>query len=81
MIKAAARAADGRHVLLIGLSEENVTRLRAGQPIAFDLDQLQVPKGAEVGHVALFYGATEADCLEALRPLLGDRTDVRINRG
>jgi hypothetical protein len=36
MIKASARAHDGRHLVVLGLSEENIRRMRHGQPIYFE---------------------------------------------
>lgn len=43
MIKAPGRTGDGRPMLLLGLSGENMTRLMAGEPIAVDTAQLGEP--------------------------------------
>lgn len=58
MIK--ARVGD---MLLFGLSAQNVAKLMDGKPILVDLKALGLPGG----HVAIFYGRTEADCEEELR--------------
>jgi hypothetical protein len=52
----------GRPFMLLGLSGENVTRLAAGEPIAFDGDQL-----GYAGKVVILYGRTEADIKAQLR--------------
>lgn len=40
MLKAAGRTADGRELVLLGLSGENMTRLMAGEPILLELAEL-----------------------------------------
>jgi hypothetical protein len=52
----------GRPFMLLGLSGENVARLAAGEPIAFDGDQL-----GYAGKVIVVYGRTEADITAQLR--------------
>lgn len=49
------KAKFGDTGLLIGLSEENVKRLKAGQPIAFDMSAVGLPPGRCV----IIYGQTE----------------------
>lgn len=61
MIKAAGEH-NGRPFMLLGLSGENVTRLAAGEPIAFDGDQL-----GYAGKVVIVYGKTEQDITAQLR--------------
>jgi hypothetical protein len=61
MIKVAGQLGD-RPFMLLGLSGENVTRLAAGEPIAFDADQL-----GYAGKVIVMYGRTEADIKAQLR--------------
>lgn len=61
MIKAAGEV-NGRPMMLLGLSGENVTRLAAGEPIAFDGDQL-----GYAGKVVIVYGKTEDDIVAQLR--------------
>ncbi len=43
MIKAAGLTNDGRPLLVLGLSGENVTRLMADEPISIDLSELGLP--------------------------------------
>jgi hypothetical protein len=45
---------DGRPMMLLGLSGENVTRLVAGEPIVFDGDEV-----GYAGKVVIVYGNTE----------------------
>ncbi len=52
---------DGSRMLLLGLSEENVTRLAAGEPIKVDLR----PMGFEAVMVVV-YGRTERDIADML---------------
>jgi hypothetical protein len=51
---------EGKPLLVVGLSGENITRLAAGEPIYFN--------GAEVGmaslNVLIAYGRTEQDILD-----------------
>jgi hypothetical protein len=52
----ASGSINGKPFMLIGLSEENVTRLAAGEPILFD----GAPFGYN-GNVIVTYGRTEDD--------------------
>lgn len=61
MIKAAGTGADGKRVVIFGLSEGNVARLREGKPMVVDL----VPLGLE-GTVLILYGETEEDIAREL---------------
>lgn len=55
MIKAMGKdKVTGRVTYLFGLSEENVKRLKQGNPIAFDLEPL-----GGTGSVLIMYGKTE----------------------
>lgn len=66
MIKALTPAgAPGPSVAILGLSDENWRRLRAGQPIAVKLDDLE--PGRTVDTVVLLAGATEEELYEDLR--------------
>lgn len=55
MIKATGTHRDGRPVLVIGLSAENVRRLQAGNPILFDARELGLDHW-----VTIIAGETEA---------------------
>jgi hypothetical protein len=65
VIKAAGRAGDGRPVLFLGLSGENVTRLAADEPIHISPDEME-RMGLPAIHVALAYGRTEEDIARSL---------------
>lgn len=64
MIKAGGKTAEGRPLLVIGLSRGNVERLLDNQPIRFAAD----PLGVEC-EVLILGGETEADIVEDLRAL------------
>jgi len=58
VIKAASKTAFGEHLLFLGLSGENVTRLTAGEPILItsaDMAALGLPPMV----IAIHYGRTE----------------------
>ena len=55
MIKARTFDPDGHPVVFFGLSGENVTRLMAGEPILFNLAELDLPPMK----VIIAYGRTE----------------------
>ena len=60
MIKAASKTALGEHLLFLGLSGENITRLAAGEPIrvtSADMAALGLPPMV----IAIHYGRTEED--------------------
>jgi hypothetical protein len=66
VIKATGRAGDGRPLLVLGLSGENVTRLTAGEPMSLDLRDV----GMRL-HVLVVYGRTEDDIAGDLKTHLG----------
>lgn len=68
-----ARAGD---VLLFGLSELNLQRLREGKPIAVDLAELGMQ-----GRLVIFYGKTEAAMRAELADLIGPDTDFKDTTG
>ncbi len=63
MIRAVATKKDGTKLLVLGLDDENVRRLKAGQPIRVQGDQLGLP-GIEV---VLMHGPTAQDIVEKFR--------------
>ena len=73
MIKFLAGKDTKRQVIGLGLSEENVVRLRQGRPIHVDLLELGLPWQAEV---LIFYGVTEQALREELAGLIGPETEV-----
>lgn len=71
MLTGMGRHKDGRPVLMLGLSGENVARLVAGEPIMFDAARRVGPAGADDGApdcwVVVAYGKTDIDLLTHLR--------------
>jgi hypothetical protein len=61
MIKAGGVTKDGRPLLLLGLSEENVRRLQLGQPIDLDTAELRTEAHQDYPSmlVVIFAGKTE----------------------
>lgn len=82
MVKATAMMADGRALIVMGISEENVKRLKNGQPIYFDPATLKIAPGTAVGAITLFYGKDEGELARTIHTLIGPRTDViNVPRG
>lgn len=63
MLKASGRTGDGRPLVVLGLSGENITRLIAGEPVQLDLSDLGLPPT----EVMIIYGKTEDRIAEMLR--------------
>jgi len=59
--------------LIFGLSEMNITRMKLGQPIKFNLKEL----GLEDRTVFLFYGKDEAEMKKMFSHMIGPDTDYR----
>ena len=78
MLKAMAKLEDGRFLIVLGISEGNVVRLKQGQPISFDPMAIKVPHGAEIASITLFYGKDEADLHRQVRTLIGPDTTVHV---
>ena len=76
MIRAAAQdRRTGRRVIILGLEEGNVDRLRAGKPIHIHADELGFK-----GEIVVILGK-DADALHAaMAPMIGPETDVRDDR-
>lgn len=62
MIKAAGQTGDGKPLVILGLSGENMTRLMAHEPIRFDLAELGLPSTV----VVIVGGRTENDIADEL---------------
>jgi len=71
MIKATMKGKDDRNILLLGLSQENVNRLKEGKPIHINGDELGLDND-----VVLIYGETEAHIYKELQPMIGTTTRV-----
>lgn len=63
MLKARGATTDGRPLLLLGLSGENMTRLMADEPIRLELAELGLPSI----QVVIIGGRTERAMLDQLR--------------
>lgn len=76
MIRARMTGPKGRRMILLGLEEMNVTRLRDGQPIHIHADELGFP-----GDIVIILGK-DADALQRqLEPFIGPETAVHDERG
>ena len=69
MIKAKSSKGD----LIIGLSDENISRLKKGEPIKFRLNDV-FPQ--LMGECLIFHGKTESDMMKALP--IGPRTKLNL---
>lgn len=80
MIKFTMRKRNGRRVFGMGLSDVNVDRLKRGQPILVQLDQLDEAFPAEV---VIFHGTTERAIEDKLMAygLIGPETEYRGELG
>ena len=78
MVKAKATLPDGRVMIILGISDGNVERLKQDQPIYFNPAQLRIAPGTEIGIITLFYGADEAAMTRTLKTLIGPETEVLI---
>ena len=63
MIRAVATRADGTKLLLLGVDERNVERLKAGKPIMVEGGPLGLPNVA----VAIMYGETMQAIIDELK--------------
>lgn len=75
----ARRQKDGRAIRLIvvGLSHLNLERLKQGQPIMFDGEDVKLPNVSFV----IFSGATEETMQKELADLLPGKTDINTAQG
>jgi hypothetical protein len=78
MVKATFTTSGGRAVIVIGISQGNVDRLQAGQPIYFDPAVLKIAPGTPIGGITLFYGVDEAELARTLRTLIGPETEIIV---
>lgn len=77
MLRASANTPNGP-VIVAGLSDGNITRLKAGQPIRAELKSFGVDLP---GSLTIFHGPTEADIEQMFRRhgLIGDETRVTVD--
>lgn len=76
MIKMAGTSVDGRQVILLGLSEGNLKRLRERKPIHIHSEEFNIP-GIDV---IICWGPTEDDLMKELQSLIGPETEMRDHR-
>ena len=84
MVKFASLRADGTTLLGLGLTDENLRRLQAGEQIVFLVaDVIATPSPANKMTVMLFHGKSEDSIKELFDSmgLIGPGTVVRDNRG
>lgn len=70
MVKFKANQADGRPIVGLGLTEENIRRLQSDQPIYIKSEDLGM-KGFDI---MIFSGKTEKTMEADLRPFMGRNT-------
>jgi hypothetical protein len=67
MIQAKATMPDGRVLILLGLSQGNIDRLKAGRPLHVDPQVLlSVQPGDVIGGITIIYGETEGAIAQLL---------------
>ena len=71
MVKFTAMGTDGP-LIGIGLTKENLRRLRAGHPIYINLADLHLPPG----RIMIFHGDTEQALTKTLLPFISEDTVV-----
>ena len=76
MIKVKTTMKDGRLLIVLGLSDINVQRIKSGEPIYFDMDQLKITDEDRLGGVVVMYGRDEASMTRDLQALIGPETTV-----
>jgi hypothetical protein len=74
MITANATGPDGRRLILLGITRENVDRLIAQQPIHVAADTH--PGFPADLSIVIVFGETERVLVEHLKPMIGDETKV-----
>lgn len=75
MIRASARTKDGKLLLIFGISEENVKRLKEDHPMHFQTDDLGV--NAEV---IVFYAESEIELARIGRLLLTGEMSIEEDK-
>lgn len=80
MIQAKAELQDGRILILLGLSAENIRRLQQNEVIRVDPEVLlSVKPGETIGAITIFAGESEASMAKMLQDqgFISDETIVR----
>jgi hypothetical protein len=71
MIKATMQTNEGKNIVLLGLSKENLERLKEGKPIHINGSELGI-----ANDILIMYGETEAHIYKELQPMIGENTRV-----
>lgn len=71
MVKFTAQGLTGP-LIGLGVTKENIKRLREGQPIIVHLTDLHLPPG----EIMIFYGDTEQAITKAMLPFINEQTIV-----
>jgi len=77
MIKMAGTTTDGRQIILLGLSEGNLQRLREKKPIHIHSEEFHIPDI----DIVIMWGETEDALAKELGSLIGPETTVVDHRG
>lgn len=76
MIKATATSPDGsRKIVMLGLSEENLRRLRQDKPIHIGPGEM-VQLGLPAVELVIFWGKDEATMAKMMEPMIDAETRV-----
>lgn len=73
MIRMHAITEDGIHLIILGLSEDNVRELKKKRPIIVKGSTVNVPDV----DVLIMYGETEYDITEELASFINNKTEIR----
>lgn len=77
MIKAVANGANGRKIVLLGITDKNIEKMREGKPIQIHGEEMTLDKI----DIWIITGKDEAHLQEMLSPLIHpEKTDVRDHR-
>ena len=76
MIKALGATDDETPVYVLGLSDENILRLRSHKPIRVKLEEMGGPPGS--GEVMICWGKTDSDLVEYVAPTMGPDTTLTL---
>lgn len=66
---------NAKPLLGLGISAENVKRLKAGQPIKFDASEMGID-----AEIMIFYGETEDDLRKSIQPYISNETEIHDKR-
>jgi hypothetical protein len=80
MFKAVGKEKDGRALVILGLTERNVDRLKSdpgNDMLKIDCRQLGIE--GQVGHIVILYGKDEATIGKQFEDMIGPMTRVHID--